>query len=53
MPEFMVSDDFLPILCQKHNEFSCRYEARYVGKHYAETSRQNKTTCPHEHQEEK
>ena len=33
-------------------EFSCRCEARYIG-HTAETTRQNSTTCPHEHQEEK
>ena len=26
---------------------------KLYSSHYAETSRQNKTTCPHEHQEEK
>ena len=33
-------------------EFSCRCEARYVGR-ATQTSRQNKTACPREHQEEK
>ena len=34
-------------------EFSCRCEAPVRRTHYAEASRQNKTTCSHEHQEEK